>query len=42
MQGKKEYLLMLLLVLLMIFFVLVVEVQNLGDNYRQWRAYHES
>lgn len=41
-KAKKNILLMLLLVLLMIFFVLVVEVQNLGDNYRQWRAYHES
>lgn len=41
-KSKKNILLMGALVLFMVLFVLVVEAQNLGDNYRQWRSYYDS
>lgn len=41
-KSKKNILLMSLLVLFTVFFVLVVEAQNIGDTYRQWRSYYES
>lgn len=41
-KSKKNILLMGLLVVFMIFFVLVVEAQNIGNTYRQWRSYYES
>ena len=41
-KSRKNILLMVALVLFMVLFVLVVETQNLGDNYRQWQSYHDS
>ena len=37
-KSKKNILLMGLLVVFMLFFVLVVEAQNIGNTYRQWRS----
>ncbi|QYN59374.1 ABC transporter permease [Lactobacillus panisapium] len=41
-KSKKNILSMSLLIIFTVLFVLVVELQNLGDNYRQWRSYYES